>query len=597
MPGTRPVRDQLNDDVSGSGSALAVPASGSPVDVVVLVGWSAVWVALWRLAEILAVNFGISVWYPPAAVSLFLMIRFGPLAGIAVFAASLVAGSAQWHGYPGYHEIAGSLFHTVAYLVAALLYRRETDRHRHSIRPRSILYLTVAALLGSALSSVLGNINTVVASGGVEKFAFLRLLAWGVGDFFGVMSLAPALLFVWPRLRWRGSLAALKAPLAALGVAVALAAGFALLSRSSGLDFRVLCIVGVGVYSVIVAYVASPQSAVLYLTFIALVSAGWLTTVAEPSARIEFAVQTSTFLVASLAMLYLSLDKRMASVAAANRHRRIHRLSEQRDALTRRIGEIEAGFAELAHEFKTPLGGIIGLLDVAQSGMASGGGTDQMASHLKYMRGCALYLNAMVDDAFDVSRIGRDRFEPAIADFDVASLIEDLSVIAQAKVGRTVAFPADAETDGLTVRSDRNRLFQILINLLVNAVRYADRGTSVTVACAAGPDRVTLSVENACSGVSKAQIDGYIDGAQDVAGNSLGLGIGLPLVGQLASRIGAQLETTVSDGVVTLSVSVQRAGEARPPGRDAVEQGPSSSPPAPPSSRPSGARRSGQTAH
>jgi signal transduction histidine kinase len=109
------------------------------------------------------------------------------------------------------------------------------------------------------------------------------------------------------------------------------------------------------------------------------------------------------------------------------------------------------------------------------------------------------------------------------------------------------------------VRADRNRLLQILINLVVNAVRYADRRGSVRVGCAASPLAATLTVENACAAVTKAQIDAYLAGGQGVASNSQGLGIGLPLVGRLAAGIGAQLDVAVSDGMVRISVTVPRA--------------------------------------
>jgi signal transduction histidine kinase len=253
------------------------------------------------------------------------------------------------------------------------------------------------------------------------------------------------------------------------------------------------------------------------------------------------------------------MEKMKARVAVMNRRLRIRDLSEQRDALSMRISTVEAEFAQLAHEFKTPLGGILGLLEVTETGMSSGGGREQTARYVKHMRGCAQYLSAMVDDAFDVTRIARGQFQPVIEDFELSALLESLALVSASKSGDDVAFPADLAVRNVRVRSDRNRLLQILINLVVNAVRYADRRGTVRVACALAPTTVTLTVENACAAVTKAQLDGYIDGGRGVAENSKGLGIGLPLVGKLAEGIGAQLSTTVSDGVVKFSVTVPRA--------------------------------------
>lgn len=525
--------------------------------------WMAVWVALWGLASILAVQFGISAWYPPAAMSLFLMIRYGAPAAPAIFAASLLAGSGQWDRYPGLHEILGSLGHMAAYGVGALLYRRGLPRHRHSIRPSSLALLGAAGLVGALLSAALGNLNIHLASQGAYALTFERVFAWFVGDFFGVVSLCPLLVFLTPGGRWRrgglrGAFETLRVPAAALTIAVALASAFALISDGSDLNFRLVSVVGVGVYSVIVSSVVSPRSAVIYLFLVGVLSAAWLSTEVAPSARIEFALQISTFLVAAMATIYLSMDRSRARIAVATRRLRIRDLSEQRDALNRRISRVEAEFAQLAHEFRTPLGGIMGLIEIAEGGVATHREQAQVAEYFKHMRGCARYLNAMVDDAFDISRIARGRFEPTIEDFDLADLLDDLALISQSKNGDAVAFPAETGARPLMVRTDRNRLLQILINLVVNAVRYADRRGTVRVSCAVSPGSATLTVENASAAVAKAQIDACLAGGPGVATNSQGLGIGLPLVGKLSAGIGAALSTDVSGGVVRISITVPR---------------------------------------
>jgi signal transduction histidine kinase len=532
-------------------------------NVFVIFAWGAVWIMLWNAADILAVNYGISAWYPPAAISLFMMIRYGPPAALAIFVASFLAGSTQWATYPGHHEILGSLGHVVAYLAPALLYRRATGRNRFSIRPKLIPLFLACAVLGAGSAAVLGNINFYFAAEDKYKVAFIRLFSWGLGDFFGVISLCPLLLFVATRFRrlhvgFRKARLVFATPLAALSGAIALAVVFALIAGGSGVDFRLLSVVGVGSYSVIVAHVVSPRSAVIYLFFVSAISAVWLSTEVAPEARIEFSLLVCTFLIASFSMIGLAQKSMKARVAATNRRLRMRELSEQRDALSRRIEALEVEFAQLAHEFKTPLSGIIGLLHVAEIGMPENNRPDQLRRLLQRIRGCAWYLNAMVDDAFDVARIAQDRFEPVVENFSLLELLDQLEIICQAKVGDEVVFLPEDMVRDVQVRSDRNRLLQILINLLVNAHRYADRPGSVRVICAVAQGTVTLSIENASGTVTKAQIDACIAGGRGVAQNSQGLGIGLPLVGKLAAGIGAQLSTAVSGGVVTMSVTIQR---------------------------------------
>ncbi|SDZ99619.1 ATP-binding protein [Rubrimonas cliftonensis] len=534
--------------------------------------WSLAWIALWHVASFLAVAYGISVWYPPAAISLLMTIRYGWSGAVGVFCATLLVSLDRFSASPGLHHVAASLAHVAAYAAAALFYRAAVERGRRSLRPRAVVALMGAALLGATLASALGNLNHHLESGGTHALNFRNLLGWTVGDFFGAMSICPFLLFLGTRLRasrglWKGLARHVKASAAAFAIAVALAALFAMLSREEDVSFRLVTVVGVGVYSVVVASVLSPTSTLIYLFAVSTLSAAWLSTELAPAARLEFAVQIVTFLIASYATVALSMDRMRLRAAAAVRRVRIADLAGQRDALNRRIKTIEDEFAQLAHELKTPLGGIIGLLEIVEVGAAAerrgdapaGAGQAQAARYFKHMRGCALYLNTLVDDAFDVARASRAGLEPTIAEFDVLDTLEDLALISQARGPSEMVIPDDLRASGAPVRSDRNRLLQILVNLLVNAMRYSDPRNSVKVACSVTREHVVISVANASSAVTADQLDRRIRGETGPAGGSQGLGIGLPLVGRLSASIGAKVSTAVAEGVVTISVSLPRA--------------------------------------
>jgi signal transduction histidine kinase len=536
--------------------------------------WILGWIGLKEFAAILAVAYSVSAWYPPAAISLVVAIRYG-LPGVgAIFLANFVTSIADWSVGPDVHNIAASLAHAGAYGVAALFYHAGLRHGGDALRPATIFRLISAAFIGAALAAVLGALNHYVQSRGAHDFAFDRLFGWFLGDFFGAVSLAPFLLFLGATLRPSSVsphrlAAVLKTPAAALAFAIALATFFAVVARNADVDFRLVTVVGVGVCSMIVAHVVSPRSALIYLFVVSALSAVWLSTEVAPAARMEIGVQIVTFLIASYTIVALSMDRMRLRAAGAVRRLRIRDLASQRDALERRIKGVEDEFAQLAHELRTPLGGIIGLLTITEGGVASGRAQrddaeaeahrEQLARYFRHMRGCALYLNALVDDAFDVARLSRDGFQPVISDVALAETIEHLTLVSLSKGGAQVEFPADAEVAALHLRTDRTRLLQVLVNLLVNAARYSDGRGPVRVSCEATRRDVVISFRNTSSAVSKAELDGYIRGGGRGSGNSQGLGIGLPLVGRLCAALGAPLSTDVSDGVVTISVSVPRA--------------------------------------
>jgi signal transduction histidine kinase len=557
-------------DASDGPNLPALPVSTA----LALALWTAAWIAARETAAILAVAFDISVWYPPAGISLFVMIRYGWPGAVAIFLATFLTSVRDLSVPPGAHHVAAGLAHVAAYGAAAAFYRAGQPGALLSLRPQPLLRLLAAAFVGAALASILGDLNHGIEFDGRYDPAFDRIFGWFLGDLFGVISLCPFLMFARPRplpagLSLRRAAAIFRAPIAALAVAVVLAVLFAIIARNAAVNFRLVTVVGLGAFSVIVAHLLSPRSSLIYLFVISMLSAVWLSTEVAPTARMEFAVQIVTFLLAAYAMLALTMDRMRARAAAVVRRLRIRDLSLQRDALDRRIRIIETEFAQLAHELKTPLGGIIGLLAITEGDVsvrpATGrdGAPDadgaQISRYFKHMRGCALYLNALVDDAFDVTRIAKTGFEPAIGEFELSETLDDLALISLSKGGAEVVFPDDAEVARLRVRTDRNRLLQILVNLLVNAVRYSDRGPPVRVRCVAGPEHVVLSVMNAASSITKAELDGYIRGGDMIAENSQGLGIGLPLVGRLCAGIGATLSTEASGGVVAISVKVPRA--------------------------------------
>ena len=531
---------------------------------------SLVWVALWHGASLLAITFGISAWYPPAAVSLYLMIRYGLLGAAGIFAAAFAVSLDSASPGPTVHNIAAALAHVAAYGAAAFVYRTAVGASWTSFRPRQIMAFLGAAFLGAALASALGNINHVVEFDGQRALTFDHLLGWMIGDLFGVISICPFLLFFAENqslrlINGKRLVRQLKAPLAGLAVAMALSVMFAFVAQGTSVHFRLVTVMGVGVASVMLSWIVAPRSALIYLFLIAIAAAAWLSTEVAPAARVEFAVQSVTFLVGCYAMAAVSLERMRHRARALVRRIGLRDLARQRDALSRRIATIEREFAQLAHELKTPLGGMIGMLGLAEEGLAgatavSGSGRqDRLTLYFRHMRGCALYLNALVDDAFEAARLSRGTIEPVMATVSLGELVEDLAQICSTKTGDRVGFPSVDSIRDVLVWSDRNRLLQILVNLVVNAVRYTDRPDSVCVRCAVAAGMATISVENSAPSVTKQDLDRRIRGDGTLAGNSQGLGIGLPLIGRLSTALRAPLSTSVADGVVTIAVSLEIA--------------------------------------
>ncbi len=133
--------------------------------------------------------------------------------------------------------------------------------------------------------------------------------------------------------------------------------------------------------------------------------------------------------------------------------------------------EQRALVATVSHELRTPLAGLTAVLENLADGVVP---ADE--AHLEAAMGQARRLSDLVGDLLELSRVDAGVAPLRLADVDVAALLDE-TVAEIVPTGRAVSFAVDV-ADGLTVRADRARLRQLVVNLLDNAVRHGpDHGT------------------------------------------------------------------------------------------------------------------------
>jgi signal transduction histidine kinase len=155
--------------------------------------------------------------------------------------------------------------------------------------------------------------------------------------------------------------------------------------------------------------------------------------------------------------------------------------------------------ANVSHELRTPISALQGVLENIVDGVAAADPETLRKALTQTER-----LGRLVTELLDLSRIDAGVLALDRSVFPVADLLAD--VVAEAEVAaaaaeRKVVFRTEVRPPQATVYADRERLYQVVVNLLDNAVRHGPADGMVTVSAAAEAGRVVIEVADEGPGI------------------------------------------------------------------------------------------------
>jgi PAS domain S-box-containing protein len=216
--------------------------------------------------------------------------------------------------------------------------------------------------------------------------------------------------------------------------------------------------------------------------------------------------------------------------------------------------------SRMSHELRTPLNAVLGFAQLLQMDDLD---EEQQAS-ISQILGGGRHLLELINEVLDIARIESGRLtlspERVLVSDVVIEALELMRPLAAQHDVTLELFSADGCHDVVMV--DRQRMIQILLNLVSNAVKYNRRGGSVRVTCDHADDRVLLSVHDEGLGISADDLPKLFAPFERLGAAEAGVegtGIGLALSRGLAEIMGAELnvESTVGVGS-TFTLSLQR---------------------------------------
>jgi signal transduction histidine kinase/CheY-like chemotaxis protein len=218
-----------------------------------------------------------------------------------------------------------------------------------------------------------------------------------------------------------------------------------------------------------------------------------------------------------------------------------------------KVEQLKSKFlANIGHEFRTPMNGILGFVDL----LSKTSPNDTQLEYIHSVQGSARNLMSNIENLLDLAQMQNGRLNVSKSEFNIVAEMEELArgniSIAMDK-GVGISFFIDPKLPTY-ITGDVRKIKQVINNLYNNALKFTQRGGRITVEIkllkrnTSGTCNIGFSVKDTGKGISKSDLSNitrpFVSG--DHADNRLG--VGLSLSHGLISLMGGELKITSDEG-------------------------------------------------
>ena len=200
-----------------------------------------------------------------------------------------------------------------------------------------------------------------------------------------------------------------------------------------------------------------------------------------------------------------------------------------------------AFLANMSHEIRTPLNAIVGFSSLLEEA------EDAEEKHLyaTIIEENNKLLLQLISDILDLSKIEAGTFDIIPEQVDAQQLCNELLQSMQVRATEQVEILLAPELPELTFTSDKNRLYQVLLNFVTNALKFTSEG-SIVIDYRINGNEVRFSVQDTGMGIEpekqEAIFTRFVKLNNFIAGTGMGLPICQSIVTQLGGKIGVESE-------------------------------------------------------
>ncbi len=221
--------------------------------------------------------------------------------------------------------------------------------------------------------------------------------------------------------------------------------------------------------------------------------------------------------------------------------------------------------SSVSHELRTPLTAIKGWSETLQAGYDE----DTYRKGMTVITHETGRLEGMVEELLDFSRIQNGRFSLQMANIDIIAELDDALLIYTDKARKENKTIHYTEPEFLcVVYGDKNRLRQVFINVIDNAIKYSDPGGSVDISVEKGTDTLTITVADTGIGIAASDLPKVKAKFYKADNTRRGSGIGLAVADEIISMHGGTLDidSVLGKGTtVTITLPLKQMNERSDP--------------------------------
>ena len=234
---------------------------------------------------------------------------------------------------------------------------------------------------------------------------------------------------------------------------------------------------------------------------------------------------------------------------------RARRDAEEARAEAERASRSKGEFlAVMSHELRTPLNAIGGYAELMEMGLRGPVSAEQRTD-LARIQASQRHLLGLINQVLNYTRIERGtvRYELMPVSVSGALAAAEALVIPQVRA-RGLTYRLGACDPAMLVQADQEKLQQILLNLLTNAIKFTDAGGEVCVECVTGESMASITVADTGTGIPSEKLasvfDPFVQVDQRLTRANEGVGLGLAISRDLARGMGGDLtaESSLGEG-------------------------------------------------